>query len=96
MNELIDVNRYMGKLPCSMIFNCFHITYEGYLTACCVDEENLLFIADLNQVPLAEAWHSEKFVDLRQRHLCGNKQKIGNILCRNCLESEMIREIEPL
>jgi MoaA/NifB/PqqE/SkfB family radical SAM enzyme len=70
------------KPPCSMVFNRLHITCEGYLTACCVDFDNNLLVADLNKITLKEAWHSVLFKDLRKRHL---EDTLQGTLCYNCL-----------
>ena len=71
-----------GRVPCSMVFNSLTITHEGYLTACCVDFENYLIIADLNKMSLKDAWESEVFQNLRKRHLENN---LKNTMCFNCL-----------
>lgn len=85
VNGLLTINspqELIFKPPCSMIFNRFHITCEGYLTACCVDYQNYLVTADLNKVSLKEAWYSNVFIDLRQRHL---ENRLEETLCYNCL-----------
>ncbi len=68
--------------PCSMLFNRFHITWEGYLSACCVDFQNYLVVADLNKISLSEAWTNETFINLRGKHLTNN---LEGTLCYNCL-----------
>lgn len=69
-------------LPCSMIFNRLHITYEGYLSACCADINNYMAIIDLHDISLEEAWNSEMMVDLRRQHMSG---KLSKIACYNCI-----------
>ena len=66
---------------CKLPFNRLHITREGYLTLCCVDYQNYLAIADLNNTPLMDAWHSEAFAEQRRRHLDG---RLEGTLCGNC------------
>lgn len=78
--------------PCSMIFNRFHITYEGYLTICCADFQNYLVVADLNKCSLKDAWHNEIFVEIRRRHLENN---LEGTLCYNCLYNKNTN-VEPL
>jgi wyosine [tRNA(Phe)-imidazoG37] synthetase (radical SAM superfamily) len=73
------------KTMCYMLFNRFHITWEGYLTACCIDFNNNLLVADLNKTSLKEAWHGETFVNLRKRHMDNN---LTGILCYNCLNNK--------
>ena len=80
------------NIPCARIFNGISITYEGYLSACCVDFENQLIIADLNKVPLAEAWVCEKYQKLRQAHL---DKKVKGTMCQNCFNYSK-RSFEPL
>ncbi len=79
-------NSMNTPLPCTMLFNRIHITWEGFLTCCCVDYENQLIVADLNQVTLAEAWHSQVFKDFRQRHLDNN---VDGTLCKVCVTKQM-------
>ncbi|MGB9593776.1 MAG: SPASM domain-containing protein [Anaerolineae bacterium] len=84
INEYLAVNDSVPTRtpPCPMLFNRVHITYEGYLNACCVDYQNYLAVADLNTLSLRDAWHSESFVELRRKHLAG---AVEGTLCYNCL-----------
>lgn len=82
----------VSKPPCNMAFNRFHITWEGYLTLCCVDYQNYLVVADLNKSSLKEAWHNQLFVDLRRRHLTN---KLKGTLCYNCLYNKN-EKVAPL
>lgn len=77
---------------CSMIFNRLHITYEGYLTMCCVDFQNYLVIADLNEEKLKDAWNNQYARNLRTRHL---QHDLKGTLCFNCLNN-CNEPIEPL
>lgn len=97
---MYEINDYLSlendkseeKMPCPLIFNSLHITYEGYLTACCVDFQNYLTVADLNKVSLKEAWHSDKFLELRKKHL---EKSVEGTLCYNCIYNKEDK-IEPL
>lgn len=91
--ELVDPNLRLGKLPCEMIFNRFHVTYEGYLCACCVDMENMLAYADLSKTLLKDAWYNETITKLRKEHLSGS---VGNNRCYNCVNVERKETVEPL
>lgn len=79
---LLNPDIKASKLPCDMIFNRLHISYEGFLIACCFDFECRLAVADLRKTDLKDAWNSELLVDLRKQHLSGNLQKN---LCYNCI-----------
>ena len=78
--------------PCPLPFNSLTVTCEGYATACCVDFNANLVIADLHQVSLGEAWKSPLFRKLRQMHLSG---ELGRTMCHNCLFNRN-DEIAPL
>ena len=72
------------KIPCEMLFNRLHITYEGYLNACCVDFDNMMAVENLNEVSLEEAWYSDRMVNLRRQHLNG---KIDRNMCYRCINN---------
>ena len=80
--------------PCHMLFNRAHISCEGYMTLCSVDLENYLAVADLNKLSLKEAWESDLFVEMRQRHLEGN---LEGTLCHQCIQGvfEGLRPLNP-
>lgn len=78
--------------PCPLPFNSLHITYEGYLTACCIDFQNYLVVSNLNETSLEDAWKSEEFIKLREMHL---NNALEGTLCYNCLNNKNI-EVKPL
>lgn len=79
--------------PCAMLWNRFHVTWEGYLSLCCVDYENLLTYADLNaREPLGSLWRNAVIVEMRRRH---QRQELGNTMCQNCLYGTQV-PVEPL
>ena len=67
---------------CYLPFNAVTITHEGYFSACCVDFENNLIVADLNHGSLKAAWESEKLQHLRKMHM---EKAYGNTICNNCM-----------
>lgn len=69
-------------IPCSMVFDRVHITWDGYLTACCIDFDHDLLLADLKKMSLQEAWNCENAVNLRERHL---RKDLKGTMCYNCL-----------
>lgn len=78
----------MADLPlvpfseCALPFNKLHVSLEGYIKACCNDYDNLLAIDDIKSMGLAAAWHSERFKQLRQRHI---DDRLEGTLCGKCL-----------
>jgi organic radical activating enzyme len=67
---------------CALPFNKLHVSLEGYVKACCSDYDNLLAIEDIQATGLAQAWHSQRFQDLRQKHL---DDKLEGTLCGKCI-----------
>jgi molybdenum cofactor biosynthesis enzyme MoaA len=78
--------------PCTMVLNRIHITYDGYLTACCQDFNYDLLLADLKETSLKDAWYGEKAMALRDAHI---KHNLKGILCNNCYQ-ECFQEYDAL
>lgn len=79
--EQNDINGNF-KLPCSYPFNSVIVTAEGYLTACCMDFENLLAYANLNNTSLEEAWNNFIISQFRRRHI---SKDVDGTICANCI-----------
>ncbi|WP_420561429.1 radical SAM/SPASM domain-containing protein [Tepidicaulis sp.] len=78
--------------PCSMVFNRYHLTAEGYLTACCVDYDLNLVFADLNEENLESAWLNKYITELREKHIA---RKLDGTICHQCLKNKKL-PFEPL
>jgi MoaA/NifB/PqqE/SkfB family radical SAM enzyme len=98
VDEIIyyEASNQSGQMPnlpsppyrdCHLPFNKIHISKEGYIKACCNDYENLLAIEDLNKMSLMDGWHSDRFRDLRRRHL--NNALDGSV-CGNCIRASTV------
>ena len=77
---------------CHYPFDRIHVTCEGYLTICCADYHNYLAVADLKQVPLAEAWNGEAMQAARRMHV---EDSMSGTLCGRCWKGET-GPIQPL
>lgn len=69
-------------LPCWSVLTEGHVTSSGKLSACCFDADGRFAMADLNEVSFMEGWHSQKFQDLRARHL---QKDVTGTVCENCV-----------
>jgi len=69
-------------VPCWMLFNSSRVTWDGLMTACCFDHDLKFVMGDLSKCSLMDAWHSDKFVELRKKHLDNN---LKDSLCAKCL-----------
>lgn len=70
------------SLPCWSIFTEGHVSFDGKLSACCFDHDGRFDMGDLTETPFMEAWHSDKFVTLREAHLEGD---VTNSACEKCV-----------
>ncbi len=68
--------------PCLMVFNRYHLTAEGYLSACCIDYNLNLVFSDINKENLIESWHNNVIKKLREKHI---NRKLDNTICHSCL-----------
>lgn len=69
---------------CFQPFKGFTVTPEGYMSACCIDYQKDLIIADLNKTTMKEAWTSEIYKDFRNRHI---KENLEGLLCYVCMKN---------
>ena len=88
----VNFNKIKKSEICTVPFNRLHVTCEGYLTACCVDYQNYLTVADLNSMSIGDAWKSKDFRKLREKHL---SKKLNNTLCDNCWNNKC-EKVQPL
>lgn len=87
LNDSLLIEKDSGEvehfnIPCSYVFNSVTVTYEGYLTACCMDFQNYLAYADLNKVSVAEGWNNKTISDLREMQRCG---RVDDSICKSCV-----------
>lgn len=87
--EKVDKNNILGSmLPGQKVGKCpdpffrCTITPQGFMTTCVVDYQNYLCVADLSATTMKEAWHNDRFVRLRERHISGD---LKGLICHNCL-----------
>ncbi len=88
--EASNQSGQMPNLPdppyrdCHLPFNKAHFSLEGYIKVCCNDYENILAVEDIKEIAIAEAWHSERFQNIRQLHL---DDTLDGTLCGSCIRS---------
>ena len=80
------------SVPCSYMFNAVCITCEGYITGCCMDFQNYLAYADINNKSIKDAWECEIIKDCRKAQLNGD---VGNTICKCCI-GKGFKNIKPL
>jgi len=89
LSAVFDRNMFQANdgavSPCSMLWNRYHLTAEGYLTACCVDYDLNLAFGELSSASLADAWNNEKIKSLRRKHIEG---KLEGTICDQCIRNK--------
>jgi MoaA/NifB/PqqE/SkfB family radical SAM enzyme len=71
-----------SMLPCWPLFTEPHINCDGYMSACFCDLDEKFIMGDLRKMSLMEAWHSDKYVALRKRHL---SKDVTGCICESCV-----------
>ncbi len=69
-------------LPCWPLFKEGHITWDGGLSACCLDHSPRFHMGNLDETPFLEAWHGAAFRRLREAHL---RQDVSGTACEQCI-----------
>jgi pyruvate-formate lyase-activating enzyme len=77
-----DARKLSDMLPCWSLFTEPHISFEGNMSACFCDHDPRLFMGNVFESGLLGAWHSEKFVELRRKHLAGDAKDSP---CSTCI-----------
>jgi hypothetical protein len=68
--------------PCWSAFTEGHVTSDGKLCACRLDERQRLIMADLNEFSFRDGWHSARFQELRAAQL---RKEVAGTPCAECL-----------
>ena len=69
---------------CHHPFNAVYVTSEGFLAPCCMDGDLNFIMADLHDIPLADALFSEKMINFRKMHM---EKTFSGTYCESCLRS---------
>jgi MoaA/NifB/PqqE/SkfB family radical SAM enzyme len=69
-------------LPCWSLFTEGHVTFDGYLSACCFDHDGRFHLGDLKTQSFKEAWHSAEFQRIRDANL---KKDVAGTPCEECI-----------
>ncbi|MBF0444417.1 MAG: radical SAM protein [Magnetococcales bacterium] len=69
-------------VPCWSLFTEARVSWDGRLSMCCFDHDERFNAGNLNEMSFMEAWHSQKFQDLRAEHLIGD---VRGTACEDCI-----------
>lgn len=69
---------------CQEVFDKLSINFDGTVSACCTDFDNLMLVGDLKEQSLEEIWNGEKMSFYRRELAAMRHDKFQ--LCRSCFE----------
>ncbi len=75
------LNIFDARKPCRKVFTDMIIYYDGSLALCNYDWDEKRKLGNLNEMSIEEAWHSDEYEKIRQKHLCG---AFGDEICQEC------------
>ena len=81
-NSKKESRALQSMLPCWSLFAEPHINYDGKMGSCYCDNDEKHVMGDLKKNSLMEVWHSEKFVELRRKHLI---KDVSGTSCEDCI-----------
>lgn len=70
---------------CPEVFDKLSLNWDGKVSACCMDSDNLMTLGDLNVQTLAEIWHSNALEDYRR--ILADMRHDDLPLCKNCFDN---------
>lgn len=79
-NEQEEARR--NAKPCRQLWDRMIVSYDGNISACCVDFEMQLVYSGFKNCGLEAAWNNKEIVNLRKAHLRGELSSVP--LCSNC------------
>lgn len=77
-----DIRSLQSMLPCWSVFMLPHISCDGRIGACYCDNNEKFYMGDLNKESFVSIWHSEKFANLREKHLL---KDVSGSVCEHCI-----------
>jgi radical SAM protein with 4Fe4S-binding SPASM domain len=69
-------------MECPEVFDKLSINWDGTVSACCGDYNNLFVVGDIRSRTLREIWHGKQMNEIRQMLLRGDHDKLS--LCSSC------------
>lgn len=76
---------------CPQIWQRMAVWWDGTLLPCNHDDDAVLTMGNVNEISVLEAWHSEKYNNLRQKHRTGMAHQVD--ACDGCYlrDSEILK-----
>ncbi len=75
------INVFSNRMPCRKIFTDMIIYWDGRLSLCNYDWDEIREIGDVTRMSLQDAWNSSEFEKIRKMHLAN---AYDNSICKDC------------
>jgi radical SAM protein with 4Fe4S-binding SPASM domain len=79
--DSVPSQKVVGNQPCEYLWQRMAIYWDGEVTACCRDFNNVFSFGNINRRTLEEIWNGDKLNRLRKIHL---KDRDSVTLCKYC------------
>lgn len=77
-----DIEHYKQDYVCPRIWQRMYVSSSGNIGCCLSDVYEDYTIGNIQEMSLYEAWHGEKFADIRQKHR--TNERFAFSICRRC------------
>lgn len=82
-SEFFNKHKKKKPFPCNKLWAEMNIVSSGNVALCCVDYDAREILGDFNAQSLKEIWNSEKFKEIRERHLDYKANEVS--VCAACV-----------
>jgi MoaA/NifB/PqqE/SkfB family radical SAM enzyme len=79
-DDIIREFKIKGRKPCAQLWRRLFISWDGKVSACCIDWNTAINLGNANQDSIYSIWHGNEIQNMRKNHC---QLKMEN-LCRNC------------
>jgi len=76
-------DEYIYYKPCLEVFHKLTVKWDGQVSCCCADSNNMLVVGAIGQNTLFNIWNNNQVLDSIRKLLLNNKQRSLS-LCKNC------------
>ncbi|MBF0166027.1 MAG: SPASM domain-containing protein [Alphaproteobacteria bacterium] len=78
---------------CPEVFDKLSVNWNGKVTACCMDSNDLMVIGDITTQPLLDIWQSERMQEFRS--LLADMRHDDMELCKHCWDTHNLFVLSP-
>jgi radical SAM protein with 4Fe4S-binding SPASM domain len=86
LKELESVDKVHPECP--EVFDKMSLNWDGKVTACCMDSDDLMVVGDIKTEPLLDIWHSEKLEHYRR--MLAEMRHDDLPLCQHCWDTHSL------